>query len=279
MSFRCIDPGYVLKKGTVLRLPVPCRKCRPCLQQRAAEWVTRIYWEWAHHVGPTPVFVTFTYSDRRRDCVTYRDVQLFMKRLRAKHGRLRFACVREFGSKKGRKHYHAIIFPSFEMWCHAKQRRQALRAEFEAIWGIGFLFIKKMHKNSVPYLCKYLVKSLADPDQGDARIRCSRREFLGRKGRDEWEALVRRRLEELTRVPVYTQIELRGIGRRNCWIPAAYRRSLARELGVHDLEDPISAYSRFFKGDPTDLPSFYSEVVCKWPDEKREEFERSLTRS
>jgi len=57
-------------------------------------------------------FVTLTYDEEHyKPSLDYRDVQLFLKRLRKKTGKkIRFFCAGEYGETTWRAHWHLIIF-------------------------------------------------------------------------------------------------------------------------------------------------------------------------
>jgi hypothetical protein len=58
-------------------------------------------------------FLTLTYADKMLPAdrsISVKHWQLFAKRLRKEVGPFRFYHVGEYGEKKGRPHYHAMIF-------------------------------------------------------------------------------------------------------------------------------------------------------------------------
>lgn len=103
-----------LTKPTGEKYTVACGRCRACRINRTTEWTTRLLHEMrCHHDA---VFVTLTYSDKflpAQGSLSKRDLQLFFKLLRRQLGSDRpiryFACG-EYGERKGRPHYHCIIF-------------------------------------------------------------------------------------------------------------------------------------------------------------------------
>ncbi len=90
-----------------------CGKCMPCLITRSQIWTGRILMESKmHHQS---AFITLTYADKFLPSgghLKVEHLQLFIKRLR-KHitpRTLRYLAVGEYGTEKGRPHYHAVIF-------------------------------------------------------------------------------------------------------------------------------------------------------------------------
>lgn len=103
----CLTPIYV--KGKY----VACGNCIECQMLYSSTWAFRIGLEaqlYEHNC-----FITLTYNEDNRpkdDHLSKRDLQLFLKRLR-KHfnnKKIRFFACGEYGDKKGRPHYHIILF-------------------------------------------------------------------------------------------------------------------------------------------------------------------------
>lgn len=97
---------------------VPCNRCVLCKQKKQNEYVFRASMEQVSYDVP-PYFFTLTYKP---DCLPYhgelryKDVQDFFKRLRRmwdrkglKHS-VRYIVSGEYGHKKGRPHYHVILY-------------------------------------------------------------------------------------------------------------------------------------------------------------------------
>ena len=100
-------------------LSIPCNKCTGCRTEYSRQWAMRITHEaslWKRTSGNT--FITLTYNDNwlpTHNTLIKRDFTLFMKRLRKKRksnkqNPIRFYMCGEYGEKKGRPHYHAILF-------------------------------------------------------------------------------------------------------------------------------------------------------------------------
>lgn len=95
---------------------VPCGKCAYCLVNKRSSWQFRIFHEMRtqDHRG---YFMTFTYDERhvkRTDqgklSLRFKDIQLFMKRLRKAKYYAKYICVGEYGPQTLRPHYHAILW-------------------------------------------------------------------------------------------------------------------------------------------------------------------------
>lgn len=112
----CLYP-LNLTKITGERYTVACGRCIACRINRTTEWTTRLLHERSVHQHA--VFITLTYSDRflpEQGSLSKRDLQLYFKRLRRELERMgsessiRYYACGEYGEKKGRPHYHAIVF-------------------------------------------------------------------------------------------------------------------------------------------------------------------------
>lgn len=164
---------------------VSCGKCVECLSQKSNEWAHRIIDECKQH--EQNCFITLTYNEHSKPSdgsLRRRDLQLFLKRLR-KHVeplKIRIFYCGEYG-KKGRPHYHVIIFgwkpsdlffwqkdksgailyrsPQLEKlwtyhpdWCKCKRCR----------WSYGFSSVGDVTVYSAKYCAKYMQKLLNLPD-------------------------------------------------------------------------------------------------------------------
>lgn len=107
----CVAPNQ-LPDGTA----VACRECWQCRERKVDDWVGRCIAE--SKTALRTFSITLTYG---RDEVgnvdhlnaallTYSDVQLYFKRLRKSGYVVRYFAVGEYGSAKGRAHWHLIVF-------------------------------------------------------------------------------------------------------------------------------------------------------------------------
>ncbi|QGF19332.1 replication initiation protein [Antarctic microvirus COCH21_V_SP_13] len=163
----CDSPIYVLPKGAVEKVPVPCGRCPPCKLRRTNSWVFRLMQE--EKISTAANFVTLTYDTRTVPIspngymtLNKRDYQLFMKRLRklCPDAKLKYYAVGEYGTTHFRPHYHAIIFncPDEKLYHEA--------------WGLGAIHVGTVTNDSVAYTMKYIDK-LSDhkQHQRDDRLR------------------------------------------------------------------------------------------------------------
>lgn len=103
---------------------LPCGQCIGCRLQRSRQWANRLMLELEYH--QSAYFVTLTYNDKHVPVSYYsdpdtgeafpamtlrmKDIQLFMKRLRKRFGKVRYYACGEYGPETMRPHYHLIIF-------------------------------------------------------------------------------------------------------------------------------------------------------------------------
>lgn len=102
--------------------------------------------------------VTLTYADDRPDSVgsvllLYGDFQRFMKRLRKAGFSVRYLVAGEYGTLKGRAHWHALLFFRGKV----PDLPFGDRVQWKA-WPHGHCHVQLAHERSAAYVCKYLLK-------------------------------------------------------------------------------------------------------------------------
>lgn len=170
----CIAP-ILLDEGQL----VACRKCWQCISNRINDWVGRCIAE--TRTSAKVYAVTLTYGrageayDRgervsygeaehpRAAVLTYSDVQKYLKVLRKDFGAgsLRYFAIGEYGARKGRAHWHLILF-----WQRPVEFEPALQTRFnEEHWPHGFSFFEKPGYEHFKYNVKYLCKGMGKDDR------------------------------------------------------------------------------------------------------------------
>lgn len=175
------------------RLPVvqtlPCGQCIGCRLEYSRQWAIRCMHEASLHAENSFLTLTYRPKDLPKDhCLHLRDFQLFMKRLRKKFGNgIRFFHSGEYGDKRGRPHYHAIIFGhNFEDRKYFKTLPSGcdiyISKELDALWGKGYASIGEVTFESCAYVARYVVKKMngknsdehykyVHPDSGEIIVR------------------------------------------------------------------------------------------------------------
>ncbi len=145
-----------------------CRKCWQCRELVIMDYVGRCFAE--SKTAKACHAVTLTYgpdemgnSDHPRAAVlTYSDVQKYVKKLRKNGYPCRYFSVGEYGSKKGRAHWHLIMFWSGKLPEHKLNKRFN-----ETNWEHGLSFWEEPTPESFKYACKYIQKDIGhDERQG-----------------------------------------------------------------------------------------------------------------
>lgn len=163
--------------GGLSALPqkLPCGSCLGCKLDYAQDWSIRCLREAQMH--EENCFVTLTYDEEHfpvDGSLDVRDFQLFMKKLRRRHGdrKIRFFHAGEYGEKFGRPHYHALLF-GFNF-----KDREPLRVtpsgskldfsrELSDLWAKGYCSVGDVTVESASYVARYCTKKLlgdGDPD-------------------------------------------------------------------------------------------------------------------
>lgn len=109
----CISPSNVwVQRGPKWeQVPVPCKRCWRCKQNRVNDYVARALCEAA--TSQVSCTVSMTYADRSdlaERLLTPKHFQLFIKLLRNAGHKVRYLVAGEYGEEKGRAHFHAILF-------------------------------------------------------------------------------------------------------------------------------------------------------------------------
>lgn len=128
---------------------VRCGQCKSCRIRRQAGWSFRNIMEF--RLNSTAAFVTLTYSNpMKAEILDYRDIQLFLKRLRKNHPTpIRYFCVGEYGAKSGRGHWHLLIYG-----LEGQEKGHWLTSP----WQEGYAYIGQVTEESIRYTARYCLK-------------------------------------------------------------------------------------------------------------------------
>jgi len=164
----CIAP-VKLDDGT----EVGCRECWQCRKRRVNDYVGRCIAE--SKFSKKTYAVTLTYNgDQGVNAVTliYKDVQDFLKRLRKKH-KCRYIVTGEYGSAKGRSHWHIILFFK-DSWPEVTSNK---RVDWK-YWKHGFSYFQEPDWKGFEYCLKYVLKDQTSR-QSDSHLAMSKKPPLG----------------------------------------------------------------------------------------------------
>jgi len=175
----CINAGE-LPDGT----KIPCRECWQCRERKVDDWVGRCIAE--SKTSKDAHFITLTYgrdenneSDHLRSAVlTYSDVQKYFKLLRFRGYKFRYLVVGEYGSMKGRSHWHLIMYWKNKVPPHELSvAGNDIRFNNDS-WPAGFQQWQKVTPETVRYICKYINKDIGK-DERQAHMSMSKKPPLG----------------------------------------------------------------------------------------------------
>lgn len=212
---QCTSPMLLSFKGKYKflyreGLTVPCGKCLSCRIARAREWSLRLLHELES--WDNAVFVCYTYNDDNLPAdlsVKKSELQLYFKRLRKelKHRKIKYYACGEYGEKKGRPHYHAIIFGI----------SPAEKELLQSMWYVGNIDVGTVTYDSCRYVAQYLDQKLSGKSDIDLQGRetpfqlCST--GIGKKYCEDNKDVLKRDL--------YTSV--RGV---MCGLPRYYKKKL-----------------------------------------------------
>lgn len=149
---------------------VPCGKCAYCLTNRRSSWMFRVAQEMKNQEYPG-YFITLTYDEKHvrrtasgRLSLRFRDVQLFLKRVRKAKYYCKYICVGEYGSNTKRPHYHMLLWTD----CPVEK--------IESFWKMGSIHFGKITMASAMYTLKYIIqpKQKAEDDLEPTRAQFSK---------------------------------------------------------------------------------------------------------
>jgi len=109
----CIHPSnvWVQRGPNYEQIPVPCRKCWRCKQNRVNDYVARAMAETSVSAHTCTITLTYAPRDDLADKILQpRHFQLFMKLLRRSGHSVRYLVAGEYGTLKDRAHFHALLF-------------------------------------------------------------------------------------------------------------------------------------------------------------------------
>lgn len=158
---------------------VPCGKCAFCLVNRRSQWMFRVFQEMKCQDNPG-WFLTLTYDERHvkravdgRLSLRFRDVQLFIKKLRKAKWYVKYICVGEYGSKTRRPHYHMLV------WTDAPL------LQLERLWSdkkgvpLGKIHFGRISMQSAMYTLKYIIQPKQPEGEGIERTRAQFSKGIG----------------------------------------------------------------------------------------------------
>lgn len=147
----CVSP-ITLRDGT----RVACRGCWACQAERRDDLVGRCVAEAVTSDYVAAVTLTYAGDGAETAVLRYSDVQKFLKRLRFAGFQVRYICAGEYGSKKGRAHWHMVLF-------FRGARPEAPEGQrFDWVyWPHGVAYFQSPNWRGFNYVLKYALKDVA----------------------------------------------------------------------------------------------------------------------
>lgn len=187
----CKTPRMIFKRsedgGYFRAYQVACRHCWQCKGNRVWDWVGRAIAE--NETATKSFFVTLTYGNTNRygEVLTdkarslhYKDVQRWLYRIRKKY-RVRYIVTGEYGPKKGRAHWHALLFfygavPDVKLGYKYWGNRGFNTDPF---WKDGATMWKAFAPEHAKYVCKYMLKAGDGNESIETKAMLSKKPPLG----------------------------------------------------------------------------------------------------
>lgn len=153
----CIAPMTIISPDGPT--PVGCRECWQCREQTINDWVGRNIAESKTAKATHSITLTYGRDEEgnedhlRARLLTPSDPQGYFKRLRANGYPCRYFLVGEYGSQRGRAHWHIIVYWLDRVPPHTLDKRF-----HEKHWPHGLSHWEKPSFHAIRYVCKYIQK-------------------------------------------------------------------------------------------------------------------------
>lgn len=145
-----------------MQLPVPCKMCWQCEENYINDWTGRCLCE-AQYATKTCA-LTLTYRDQvdnSHKILHVQHFQNFMKRLRNDGYKVRYLVAGEYGSLRGRAHFHVLLF----FYGNAPDIPNKTNAHIKH-WDKGHVYADwSADYRAVRYVAKYALKNFRYDDQ------------------------------------------------------------------------------------------------------------------
>lgn len=246
---------------------LPCGYCEKCLFKRKLDWSIRAVNEARYYEQNS--FITLTYKDselpfiQKKDdkdikyiqkrggihsedfpaTLFHRDFQLFMKRLRKflekKGKKIKYIMCGEYGDKRGRPHYHALIFGyQFEDLSLTENNEGCEfnlynSEKLSQLWSHGIVKVGNVSSKSAAYVCGYTQKKMykedgireyEDMDRQPPYLACSK--GIGKAFYNEYEAQL-----------LAQDYILHPETKKRCRIPRYYDKLTEKKYGEEKIKE------------------------------------------
>lgn len=170
--------------------PLPCRKCSECLQKRSKDLAVQATMEARSHEENSVLILTYDNDHLGDNILDYDHIRVFQKRLRRyvdyHYGKkIKFLTVGEYGDKKGRMHWHMIVFgwkpkseEQLEPYLGGKYRTDVRyrSRKLKELWKFGYVDVDEATDGNIFYVARYVQKKFVVGCDLDSSKSSSRRE-------------------------------------------------------------------------------------------------------
>lgn len=170
---KCFNPYFRKFFGYENALPLPCGSCLACRYNQSRDWALRVELESLRYDINDIAFVTLTYDDEHLPyygSLQPAHLQAFIKRLRKQGIRFRYFACGEYGSIRGRPHYHLLLLGvnieslsnlgvARDDWLKGVRPVQVGRG-YDKAWTFGFVDVQQAisHNGVAKYVAAYVTK-------------------------------------------------------------------------------------------------------------------------
>lgn len=156
--------GIYLRGGQPFMM-AKCGYCDECRYEKVRNWTYKIWLEALEH--EKKCFLTLTYKDNiKGKNLDKNDLVKFIKRLRKKGYKFKYFAVGEYGTKKGRAHYHVILLgwspPDIRKMHGAKSKKGKELFTSKIIkdtWDQGIITVQPFGIDEIGYITLYTNKN------------------------------------------------------------------------------------------------------------------------
>lgn len=179
----------LFENGVPVSLVRPCGQCIGCRLEYSRQWAIRCMHEASLY--DDNCFVTLTYNQKfipKFGSLNYRDVTLFLKRLRKRFSdsRIRYFLAPEYGEKNLRPHYHILLF-NFDFSDKKLLMKRGDNSLFtsdilSSLWttpskknpeSLGYTSVGSLTFESAAYCARYVLKKVRGVDSNNRYLRVS----------------------------------------------------------------------------------------------------------
>lgn len=151
----CVTP-IVLDNGLI----VSCRVCWQCREVYLADWTGRCIAESQDATETHLATLTYGGGDHIDSRIlNYEHVRKYLKKIRNDGFKVRYFCVGEYGSAKGRAHWHLLLF-----WQGKVPKYKMNWSEDQEFWPHGHSKYELGDAGAARYVMKYMTKDFSDPE-------------------------------------------------------------------------------------------------------------------